>query len=136
LSVVFGLGLLGSFILLVVGRCMACLVPSESGAKGLAIGSIACMALAVALVGAFVVVLIADAGGRRGPQTAVLGVALLIAALLLALGAHILYLLFLRGVAAYLGNRELAGRVIAYLVASLIIPLVLFGLFVLLLRSR
>jgi hypothetical protein len=111
---------------------MACLVPSESGVKGLAIGSIASIGLAVVLVMALFLVAFSTPGS---PPSAVLAVSLLIAAGVVILAAHILYLLFLRGVAAYLGNSSLAGRVIAYLVASLVIPVVLLGVFYFLHRA-
>jgi hypothetical protein len=132
LALVLALGILGAFILMIVGRCMACLVPAESGAKGLAIGSIASIGLAVVLGMALVVAAFSTPGS---PQSTVLLLALLIATVLVALAAHILYLLFLRGVAVYLGNRSLAGRVIAYLVASLVLLVVSVGIFFLLIRA-
>jgi hypothetical protein len=129
-----GLVLIAAIIIMIVGRCMACMVPSASGTKGLAISSIISLGLAVLLgVVAFLMVL-ADIGGRRGrgPETAVVGLAMIVAAFLLGLGSHILYQLFLRGVAAYLGNSPLAGRIVAYLVASIVIPVVMVALLIVL----
>jgi hypothetical protein len=115
-----------------IGTCMCCSVPTESGAKGLAIGSMLCLILYVLLI-LFAVFMLLALGFNRGPGfgggpepgAVVLFMGLWIVAILLGITSHILFVLFLRSVARFFGNESVAGSCIGYLVLSLVW---LFGL--------
>jgi MYXO-CTERM domain-containing protein len=121
LMVVAGLVAMASLVLVVVSRILCCFAPSRGGAKGLAIAALACLGLAPLMgLGAIMVAAGADHPPSPGVIFGLLGLAVLG-----LLAGHILFLLFLRAVAVVSGNASLAGRVILYLVVSLVLPVVM-----------
>ncbi len=121
LGILVGGASLLTVVLAVVGRCLCCTVPA-GGSRGLAIGSAVCLGVAVLLGALMVFLFLLGWGNWAG---AVLGVGAFLLAGLVCLAAHILYVLFLRGLAAYLGNAPLAIRLVVFLVLSACAPVVL-----------
>jgi hypothetical protein len=131
LLVILLIAALAAIVLMLVARCMACTSPA--GHRGLAIGAASCFGAGLLLGGLFILVGIAT-GFRR--ESEVLGVLLLILAGLVLLAAHILWCIFLRGVAAFFGDNSLAVQWIVYLVLSIVLPLVVVLLIIVLESNR
>jgi hypothetical protein len=130
LGILAGIGSLVALILILVARCMCCTAPPGTGAKGLAVGAAITFILGLVSIVLFFVLMIVGIGvafGRGGGAEGVmiLGSVSGIGALLLLLTAHILFILFLRAVAAHFGNDALASRAIVYLIFSLVLPVLM-----------
>jgi hypothetical protein len=121
-AIVFVLAALALLILWFVGVGMCCATPSESGGKGLAVGSLICSVLSIVLGLALVVFAIALAGSRRpGSQgDAILLLVIGGAAGIVAFVGFVLFLFYLRAVASYFGNSGLAVNVIVYLIVTIL----------------
>jgi hypothetical protein len=114
------------------GLCMQ--APDERGSsRGLAVAAFSCAAGSLVLnlvgagmsgfgggVGAGPAVLLAGGGNVFGHISA-----------LLALGGYLCWLIFLRSVALQLRGRDVAGRIIAFIITSVVSAVVVFVLFVL-----
>jgi len=112
--------LLGSFQLLggllgLIGLCLCCAAPGDSGLRPLAGGSLTCLLLAAALV---VGLMALDAGIHLANlnELGMLGAGGCI--LLLMLAGGLLFFLFLRGVARHFGSRLLASECLVCGVAA------------------
>lgn len=132
LSIILLIALLAAVVLMLVARCMACTAPG-GGHRGLAIGAASCFGAGLLLAGLFVLVGIAT-NFRR--ESEMLGILLLILTLLVLLAAHILWCIFLRGVAAFFGDNSLAVQWIVYLVLSIVLPLVVVLLIIVMESNR
>lgn len=102
----FFLVIFGAAIGILVGQIMCASVPAASGARGLAIGA------AVCVVANIVLSLLANLGGSAGVALELLGN-------LASIAGSILFLLFMRSVAKYLGEHELASSVMRFLIFSI-----------------
>jgi hypothetical protein len=109
------LAMLGGGITAFVGMCMCCAVPRESGARGHIIGSLLSALLVVLLAILFFAFLIIQAIQNKAdpPPEAVFAGALVLG--LLSLLSHVLFILFLRAVANFFHNTNLAKNAVVYL---------------------
>ncbi|MCI0464852.1 MAG: hypothetical protein L0Z62_48645 [Gemmataceae bacterium] len=122
-GVLMGVAVLVALALVLVGRGLACAVPSSTGARGFVIASVVCLGGSVLLGGLAFLLALGMRGGSEWAGVAVLALGVLAGMALLV--AHIFFCLFLRGAAAYLGNAPLGTRAIVYLVVSVVLLLVL-----------
>lgn len=113
------------------GLCLA--TPSQTRARGLAIATFVLLVASVLLVvGAAVMgasLGLDGAFGRRPSRSAgqMAGIMLMVG-MLASLASHVCMLLFCRKLAAFLNRRDLAGRAVGILVASVILLVIRFGL--------
>lgn len=121
--VLAGMAALSGLILLVIGRCLACAVPSTSRTRSLAIASVCCLfgSLAAGVI-LFLLALTTNWFMYRDNESLVFVVATVLPLLLIAW--HCLWMLFLRGVAVWLGDSSLARNCIIYLGVSILLPVV------------
>jgi hypothetical protein len=121
-SFVLGLSALALIILWFVGVGMCCASPSESGGKGLAVGSLICSVLSIVIAVGALVVLIALASGPRGgrAQEAIMTLIIFGVAWITSFVGFILFLFFMRAVAVFFGNNGLAMSIIAYFIVLML----------------
>jgi hypothetical protein len=116
-SILLFLASLALVVLWIVGQSMCCAVPSESGAKGLATGSLVCTVTSLVVGGLLIVFLVAMArpglGGGGGLE--MLGV-MLILLYVIGIVGYILFLFFLRCIAVFFGNDTLAINILIYFI--------------------
>ncbi len=122
------LAVLVGWVVRLVGQCLACAVPEESGGRGWAVGSVVC-GLASLLAGVLAVVVLVfavvgalgdvhhpeilpgpEGGPGRSPLLPVVAVVLLVGSGLAALAEVVCVALFLRAVAGHFGAKPLARR--------------------------
>lgn len=124
LGILAGLGALAALVamvLFVVGQCMCCAAPEESGTKGLVIGSTICLfvSLGLSLAGFFFSAVASEQRGAR-EGFAVIAAGFLLLAGILGIANHILFVLFLRSSARYFRNQQLAASAGTYQVLFVI----------------
>jgi len=113
-----GLTGLVAIILFVVGQCMCCAAPPESGTKGQAVGSVICLfvGIGLGLVGFLFLIVAAERVGRmRGEGVAIMAGLLWLLTTVLAIVSHALFVLFLRNVGRYFRNQQLSSGASTYL---------------------
>lgn len=118
--VLFGLG-----IAILVGQAMCCAVPTESGARSFAIGAVICMALSIALGmagGAMQGAVAPPAGGGAAFQANTHP--LQSVGNLISLVGSVLFILFMRKVAQFLGEVDLASSATKFLIFMIAVPFV------------
>lgn len=132
-ALVGGLTNLVAIILFIVGQCMCCAAPPESGSKGQAVGSVICLFIGIGLglMGLMFLILAAERVGRqRGEGIAVLGVGLWLLTTALFVTSHILLVLFLRNLGRYFRNQQLASSAGTYLIMTgIFVGFLVLGLF-------
>lgn len=101
LFIVGGLAILGAAIAMLVGQVMCAGVPANSGARGFANGAVICLVLNFVL----------NMAGTSMHNQAVSGFGSLVSVV-----GHVLFILFIRQSATYLGNLELASSAGKFLV--------------------
>jgi hypothetical protein len=99
-----GLAVFGGVIGALIGQALCIAVPSQSGAKGFAIGATVCVVLNIALS------ILSQAVGDERLLSGVGG--------LISLVGNILFLLFIRQSASYLGNHDLTDSVVKFVIAA------------------
>jgi hypothetical protein len=142
-----GLAVLLAGLVLLVGLIQLCGVPRRTGLRSLAWASLCCYLLLILAVGAvvgFTALQVSAAMSRMGGGTGSPGpfgpaasswelfLLLLGACVILALAGHVCQFLLFSGAARRLGDPSLAAQFMTYLVASIVLPLVLYALMVLL----
>lgn len=114
-------------IVYIIGQCLCCAVPPESGARGLAIGSVACLLLLIVLgVGFFCMSFtlvrrqVQPGPGMAFAPDAAAPLWLFFLAMLVLIGlyatGHTLFVLFVRRTASYFDNGPLVQSTVGYLV--------------------
>jgi hypothetical protein len=99
--------ILGAAIAIIVGQFMCCAVPEETGAKNFAMIAAICI----------IINIICSVAAVALPPIQALGS-------LASLTGNILFILFLRKVALYLGNQELASSAMGFLVFLIVVVVV------------
>ncbi|MDB5322470.1 MAG: hypothetical protein JWN40_4101 [Phycisphaerales bacterium] len=99
--------ILGAAIAIIIGQFMCCAVPAETGAKNFAMIAAICI----------IVNIICSVAAVAVPPAQALGS-------IASLTGNILFILFLRKVALYLGNHELASSAMGFLVFLIVVVVV------------
>ncbi|MFO0967669.1 MAG: hypothetical protein U0793_19075 [Gemmataceae bacterium] len=129
LLVVLAVAFAASVIVIVVGQCFCVAAPPESDAKGLAIASMVCLLLSIALsLGLLALIwgmVFAGVHGAAFGLAQTEGGAFLLVAFLgdagVAVIGHVLFVRFLRGVALHFRNQSLAATAGSYIVIYLVV---------------
>jgi hypothetical protein len=139
-AMLVGFAMIVGLLLWVIGQCMCCTTPLESGTRGLGLGSMICTVLGLLLFLFFIFLAVAlDSGAFRGqfggppaPAAFILMFGTMVLSAVLFVVGHLLFVLFLRGVARFFGNESLSNSCMGYLVLYLfiVIAFIVFLFFV------
>jgi hypothetical protein len=115
-------------LLILIGVCMCCAIPSESGARGWATGVIISLVLCfVAFVGVILFAIAQGMGGVGGgvdEAVVLVGVGVIY---LIALAGGLFFTLLLRAAARFWGDLILGSHFVVCFVASLVLGVVVVG---------
>jgi hypothetical protein len=136
-QVVQGVGSLTACVVWFIGLALLCSVPTWTGLRALAVTSLCGFSMFFLSVLGLVLLTVAQItgpGGRLRPGTlAAAGLSwqmvllILGGSLLLLLIGHVCQLLLFSGAARRLGDQPLAGQFITYMILSILLPVVFYG---------